>query len=126
MPEAGHRNRGIFRLLRQLIQDAIAWSEAEVEFTRADAKAFLRSYIVAFGFIFVGFAMLIAAVFTLAQTIIGALASYVHGNTIAGLIVSVGLFALTILLLAAARHFLTRKASSQGMIFRRLTGGGKE
>lgn len=126
MPEAGHRKSAIFRLLRQLVQDAIVWSEAEVAFTRADAKAFLRSYAVALGFIFGGFAVLIAAVFTLAQTIIGALASYVHGNTAAGLIVSIGLFGLTILLLSAARHFLTRKASSQGMIFRRLTGADKE
>lgn len=126
MPEPGHRKSAILRLLRQLVHDAIVWSEAEVAFTRADAKAILRSYIVAFGFIFGGFSVLIAAVFTLAQTIIGALASYVHGNTIAGLIVSVGLFGLTLLLLAAARHFLTRKTSSKGVIFRRLTGVGKE
>jgi uncharacterized membrane protein len=126
MPEAGRRKSAIFRLLRQLVQDAIVWSEAEVAFTRADAKVFLRNYSVALGFIFSGLAVLIAAVFTLAQTIIGALASYVHGDTIAGLIVSVVLFGLTILLLAAARHFLTRKAPSQGMIFRRLTGADKE
>jgi len=126
MPEPGHQKSTILNFLRQLAQDAIVWSEAEMAFTRADAKAFLRSYVVALGFIFGGFAVLIAAVFTLAQTIVGALASYVHGNTMAGLIVSFGLFGLTLLLLAAARHFLTRKGSSKGMIFRRLTGAGTE
>jgi hypothetical protein len=126
MPESGHRKPAILRLLQQLVHDAIMWSEAEMAFTRADAKAFLRSYAIALGFIFSGFAVLIAAIFTLAQTIIGALANYVHGNTIAGLIVSLGLFALTLLLLAAARYFLTRRASSKGMIFRRLTGTGTE
>jgi uncharacterized membrane protein YdjX (TVP38/TMEM64 family) len=126
MPEHGHRKLAIFRLLQQLIQDAVAWSEAELAFTRADAKAFVRSYVFALALIFAGFAMLIAAIFTLAQTIVGALAIYVHGHTIAGLIVSFGLFGLTLLLLAAARYFVTRKASSKGMIFRRLTGVGTD
>ena len=122
MPDTGQPRLALFRLLQQLVQDAVAWSEAEMAYTRADAKAFLRSYVFALGFMFAGFSVLIAAIFTLAQTIIGALASYVYGHTIAGLIVSFGLFVLTLLLLAAARYFLTRKASSKGMIFRRLAG----
>ena len=123
MPETGHPKLVLFRLLQQLVHDIVAWSEAEMAYTRADAKAFLRSYVFAFGSIFAGFSVLIAAVFTLAETIVGALAAYVHGHTIAGLIVSLSLFVVTFLFLVAARYFLTRKASSKGMIFRRLTGG---
>ena len=123
MSSDSHPKFALFGLLQQLAQDALAWSEAEVAHTRADAKAHLRGYALALGFMFAGFSVLIAAVFTLAETIIGALASYVHGNTIAGLIVSLGLFVITLTLLVTARYFLTRKTTSKGMIFRRLTGG---
>jgi len=122
MPNTHRPKFALLDVLQQLVQNAVAWSEAEMAHTRADAKALLRSYVLACALMLTGFSVLIAAVFTLAETIIGALAAYVHGHTIAGLIVSVGLFALTLLLLLAARYFLTRKASSKGIIFRRLTG----
>lgn len=110
------------RLVKQLIQDALQWSQTEIELTRADAKAMMRNYIIALALFFISFAILIAALFTLAQTVIGAIAAYVHGHLIAGLIVSIALILMTILLLALARYFLTRKSRSKGLIFRRLTG----
>ena len=109
-------------LLKQLLQDALEWSQAEIELTRADAKAMMRNYIIALALLVVSFAILIAAVFTLAQTVIGALAAYVHGHLSAGLIVSAALFGLTLILIAIARYFLTRKSRSKGLIFRRITG----
>jgi hypothetical protein len=84
----------ILELVKQLLRDALEWSQVEIELTRVDAKAMMRNYIVALGLVFTSFAILIAAMFTLAQTVIGAIATYVHGHVIAGLIVSVALFAL--------------------------------
>jgi len=124
MPESNHPKSALFKLLEQLVEDAVAWSETEIANTRTDAKSFLRNYAIALGFIFAGLSVLIATVLTLAETIIDALASYVHGHAVAGLIVSCGLFALTIGLLAAAQYFLKRKPRSRGLIFRRLTGAG--
>lgn len=112
----------IIRLVRQLVQDALAWSQAEIELTRKDAMAMVRNYIIALALIFVGFAMLIAALLTLAQTVIGAIATYVQGHTLAGLIVSVALFGLAMLVLILARYFFTRKSHSMGLIFRRISG----
>ncbi len=112
-------------LLKQLLQDALEWSQAEIKLTRLDAKAMMRNYIMALALMAVSFAILIAAVFTLAQTLIGALAAYVHGHLFAGLIVSAALFGLTLILLAIARYFLTRKSRSKGLIFRRITGTEK-
>lgn len=112
----------VLRLAKQLLQDALEWSQAEIELTRADAKAMMRNYIIALALFFTGFAILIAAVFTLAQTVIGALATYLNGHFSAGVIVSLSLFALTMLILATARYFLMRKSRSKGLIFRRITG----
>ena len=117
-----HKRNSISGLLKQLLQDALEWSQAEIELTRADAKAMMRNYIIALALLVVSFAILIAAVFTLAQTVIGALAAYVHGHLSAGLIVSAALFGLTLILIAIARYFLTRKSRSKGLIFRRITG----
>lgn len=117
-----HKRNSISGLLKQLLQDALEWSQAEIELTRADAKAMMRNYIIALALLLVSFAILIAAVFTLAQTVIGALAAYVHGHLSAGLIVSAALFGLTLILIAIARYFLTRKSRSKGLIFRRITG----
>ena len=117
-----HKRNSISGLLKQLLQDALEWSQAEIELTRADAKAMMRNYIMALALLVVSFAILIAAVFTLAQTVIGALAAYVHGHLSAGLIVSAALFGLTLILIAIARYFLTRKSRSKGLIFRRITG----
>jgi Putative Actinobacterial Holin-X, holin superfamily III len=113
---------GILGLLKQLLQDALEWSQTEIELTRTDAKAVMNNYITALALFFAAFAILIAALFTLAQTVIGAIATYVHGHIIAGFIVSAVLFGLTLLLLAIARYFLTRKSGSKGLIFRRITG----
>lgn len=112
----------ILGLVKQLFQDALHWSQAEIELTRADAKAVMRNYIIALALFFTGFAILVAALFTLAQTVIGAIADYVHGHILAGLIVSAALFGLTLLVLATARYFLTRKSRSKGLIFRRIRG----
>ncbi len=112
----------ILRLVKQLLEDALEWSQAEIELTRADAKAVMRNYIIALALFFTSFAILVAAVFTLAQTVIGAIADYVHGHIMAGLIVGIALIGLTMLLLATARYFLTRKSRSKGLIFRRITG----
>lgn len=122
LPIAMPEKIAIRQLLRQLLADAFAWSQTEMELTRQDARAAMRRYVVALGFLFVAFAILIAAVFTLAQTVIGALASYVYGHIFAGLIVSFTLIVIAILLLAAARYFLTSRPKSKGLIFRRFKG----
>lgn len=115
------KKQAILHLVKQLLQDALQWSQAEIELTRSDARALMKNYIIALALLFVGFAILIAALFTLAQTIIGAIATYVHGYLFAGFIVSAILFGLTLITLATARYFLTRKSRSKGLIFRRIT-----
>ena len=116
------KKNAILGLLNQLLQDAIQWSQAEIELTRSDAKAMMRNYTIALGLFLLSFAILIAAMFTLAQTVIGAIADYVHGHVIAGLIVGISLTFLAVLLIATARYFLTRKSQSKGLVFRRLKG----
>ncbi len=116
----------LFDLLNRLLHDALQWSQAEIELTRSDAKAMMRNYIIALVLIFISFAILIAAFLTLAETIIGAIAAYVNGHIFAGLIVCAALFGLTIILLATARYFFTRKSHSKGLIFKRLTGEKKK
>ncbi len=116
------KRQPILGLVKQLLQDALQWSQTEIELTRLDAKEMMRNYIIALALFFTSFAILIAAVFTLAQTVIGAIATYVHGHVMAGLIVGIVLILLTILLLATARFFLTRKSRSKGLIFRRIKG----
>jgi uncharacterized BrkB/YihY/UPF0761 family membrane protein len=126
MPEHRRRPFSILELARQLIADAVHWSNDEMALTRVDAKSLLRRYVVGLGFIFVSFAILIAAVFTLAQTVIGALAEYLHGHVIAGLVVSFLLFVLTMGLMMAARHFFLHKPRPKGLVFRRIMGGASE
>jgi uncharacterized membrane protein YdjX (TVP38/TMEM64 family) len=116
------KRQPILGLVKQLLQDAFQWSQTEIELTRADAKAVMQNYIIALALFFTSFAILIAAVFTLAQTVIGAISAYVHGHIVAGLIVSATLIGFTMLLLATARYFLTRKSRSKGLIFRQLKG----
>ena len=116
------KNLAIVQLVKQLLQDALEWSQAEIELTRRDAKAMMRNYFIALALLFISFAILIAAIFTLAQTVIGALAIYLHGHIFAGIIVSFSLFGLAVLLLVTARYFLGRKSPSKGLIFRRLMG----
>jgi Putative Actinobacterial Holin-X, holin superfamily III len=116
----------ILELIKQLITDAVDWSNDEMALTRVDAKLLLRRYLIGLGLILTSFAILIAAVFTLAQTVIGALAEYLHGHIIAGLIVSLILFVITIILTAAARYFFTAKARPKGLVFRRIMGARPE
>jgi hypothetical protein len=54
--------------------------------------------------------------------VIGVLAEYLHGHVIAGLIVSVVLFAVTVILMAVARYFFISKARPRGLVFRRIMG----
>lgn len=122
MPEHTRRQFSILELMRQLISDAVDWSNDEMALTRVDAKSLLRRYIVGLGIVFVSFAILIAAVFTLAQTVIGALAEYLHGHIISGLIVSLVLFILAFALMIAARYFFTHNARPKGLVFRRIMG----
>ena len=126
VPLALTRDFAILALIKQLINDAVDWSNDELALTRSDAKALLRRYLIALGLLFVSFAILIAAIFTLAQTLIGALAEYLHGHLIAGTIVSLALFILTFALMAAARYLFARKARAKGLVFRRIMGRATE
>ena len=112
----------ILDFAKRLIEEAVAWSNDELELTKQDAKAMVRRYIIALGLVFAGFAVLTAAIFTLAQTLIGALALYLYGHVIAGLVVSLAMFALTGGLLMLARYMVTRKTNPKGMVFLRLQG----
>jgi hypothetical protein len=116
----------ILELIKQLITDAVDWSNDEMALTRVDAKLLLRRYLIGLGLILTSFAILIAGVFTLAQTVIGALAEYLHGHIIAGLIVSLVLFVITIIMTAAARYFFTTKVRPKGLVFRRIMGARPE
>lgn len=116
------KRNSMLEFVKQLLENAVQWSQAEIELTRLDAKAMVRNYIIALALIFVSFAILIVALLTLAQTLIGAIAAYVHGHIFAGLIVSAVLFGLTMLMLVMARYFIMRKTASRGLIFRRITG----
>jgi|GEM_PF-3109298 len=116
----------VLELAKQLITDAIDWSNDEMALVKLDAKALLRRYLVGLGLILTSFAILIAAVFTLAQTVIGALATYLNGHIIAGLIVSIVLFGITLAMLILARYVLTHKVKARGLIFRRIVSGKTE
>ena len=126
MPEHQRRPFSVLELVRQLIADAVDWSNDEMALTRVDAKSLFRRYLIGLGLVLISFVILIAAVFTLAQTVIGALAEYLHGHIVAGLIVSFILFAITIALMAIARAFFTKKARPKGLVFRRIMGGTAE
>ena len=126
MPEQQRRHFSILELVKQLIADAVDWSNDEMALTRVDAKSLLRRYLTGLFLILISFAILIAAVFTLAQTMIGALAEYLHGRIVAGLIVSFILFAMTMALMAMARSFFTKKAHPKGLVFRRIMGSTAE
>jgi len=107
---------------KRLIDEAVAWSNDELELTKQDAKALVRRYVIALGLVFAAFAVLTAAIFTLAQTLIGALAVYLYGHVVAGLVVSLIMFGLTIGLLLIARYTATRKTTPKGVVFLRLQG----
>lgn len=112
----------VFDFTKRLIDEAVAWSNDELELTKQDAKAMLRRYLIALGLVFAGFAILTAGIFTLAQTLIGALALYLYGHVVAGLVVSLVMFAMTAGLLLLARYMVTRKTNPKGIVFLRLQG----
>ena len=126
MPKSRLRSPVILELVKQLLAGALGWSSAELELAKLDARSLLRRYIFAIGLLFASFAILTAAVFTLAETLIGALADYVHGHLIAGLIVSMGLLAIVAVMIAVAYASITKSPTPQGVVFRRLLGRDTE
>jgi Putative Actinobacterial Holin-X, holin superfamily III len=122
MPYNQRQPLSILELVKKLITDAVDWSNDEMALTRVDAKSLMRRYILGFTLMMISFAILVAAIFTLAQTVIGALSEYLHGHIVAGLIVSFMLFAITVILLAVARQFFVNKARAKGLVFRRILG----
>jgi hypothetical protein len=122
MPYNKRQPFSILELVKLLITDAIDWSNEEMALTRVDAKSLMRRYLFGISLMVTSFAILIAAIFTLAQTVIGALSEYLHGHIVAGLIVSLILFAITIILLAIARSFFVNRAHPKGLVFRRILG----
>jgi Putative Actinobacterial Holin-X, holin superfamily III len=126
MPKDRRRPFSILELVKQLIADAVDWSNDEMALTRLDAKTMVRRYLFGLGLILTSFAVLIAAVFTLAQTVIGVLAEYLHGHVVAGLTVSLILFIFAFMLIASARHFFKNQAQPRGLVFRRIMGETSE
>lgn len=126
MPKNRRSRLSILVLFKQLAVDAVNWSQEELALTRSDAKSLFKRYLIALCFIFFGFALLIAAIFTLAQTLIGALAVYLHGHLIAGLIASLTMFVLTFAMLAAARYLFMHKARARGIVFQRFMSDATE
>ena len=112
----------ILDFFRRLIDEAVAWSNEELELTKQDAKALVHRYMMALGLMIGGFSVLTAGIFTLAQTLIGALALYLYGHVIAGLVVSLAMFVVTAGLFLLARHLITQKTTPKGMVFLRLQG----
>lgn len=115
----------VLALVKQLLAGVLDWSGDELRLAKLDARVLLRRYLFAIGLLIASLALLTAAIFTLAQTLIGALAEYVHGNFVAGLIVSLALFGITALMVAVAYSSIMKKLTPQGMVFRRLLGRGK-
>lgn len=74
MPEKSSCRSPLLVFLKQLMGDVAAWSNDELALTRLDAMSVLRPYMIALGLIFVSFAILIAAVFTMSETTVGSLA----------------------------------------------------
>ncbi len=122
MPKSRLRSPVVLELVKQLLAGVLGWSSDELRLTKIDARALLHRYLFAIGLLFTSFAIMIAAIFTLAETLIGALAEYVHGNLIAGLIVSLGLFCIVAVMIAVAYSFITKKPAPQGVVFRHLLG----
>jgi hypothetical protein len=125
MPKTRKNHISFLELAKQLLFGALGWSNDEMLLTKLDARALLRRLAFGLGLLLASFAFLIAAVFTLAETLIGALADYLHGNLLAGLIVSAGLFCITALIAYFAYAWITRKPVSKGVIFRKLLGDPK-
>ncbi len=122
-------NKSSFSILdfaKRLIDEAVAWSNDELELTKQDAKAMVHRYVIALGLVLAAFAVLTAAIFTLAQTLIGALARYLYGHVVAGLVVSLVMFGLTLGLLLIAKSTATRKAMPKGLVFLKLQGRGSK
>lgn len=118
-------NPAVLELAKQILLGLLGWSRDEVRLTKLDARALLHRYLFGLGLLFASFAILTAAIFTMVQTLIGALADYVHGNLVAGLIVSLGLFGITALMIAVAHSSITKKPVAQGVVFRHLLGRDK-
>ena len=126
MPKHHRTPFSILDLVKQLITDAVHWSNDEIALTRLDASRMMRRYVFGLALILTSFAILIAAVFTLAQTLIGPLAAYLNGHVAAGLIVSLVLFGMALVLVLLARYVITYKVKAKGMIFRRIISGRTE
>lgn len=122
MPKSRLGNSGFLELVKQLLMGVLGWSSDELRLTKLDASALLHRFLFGGVLFFTSFAILTAAVFTLAETLVGALAEYVHDNLTAGLIVSAALFGLTAILIAVAYASITKKPVARGMVFRRLLG----
>ncbi|MEO6607518.1 MAG: phage holin family protein [Aestuariivirga sp.] len=125
MPERRAKNTPIFELVKKLLMGALGWSSDELSLTKLDAKALLNRVLLGAGLLFFAFAMLTAAIFTLAETLIGALTDYLHGNFAAGLVVTVGLLLITALLMAFAYSSIKATPAPRGVIFKRLLGSKK-
>ncbi len=126
LPTPVPRSRGakssILEVVKLLFLEALGWSNEELRLTKLDAKTLLHRYLLGLGLLFAGLAVLTATIFTLAETLIGALADYVHGNLIAGLIVSALLLGLTMLLLGLAYAHVTNSSNPRGVVFRKMLG----
>jgi uncharacterized BrkB/YihY/UPF0761 family membrane protein len=110
----------IIALLRHLIDEAVAWSHAELGLAREDARRLLRRYLVGLGMLLSGFAIFIAGLITLAQALIGVLADYLQGHVMAGLAVGLATLAVALACLVIARLFFRIPARPQSAVFQRL------
>jgi hypothetical protein len=122
MPKSTSEGFSILELVKTLLVGALGWSSDELALTRLDAKAMLNRILLGVVLFFASFAVLTAAIFTLAETLIGALADYLHGNLIAGVLVSAGLFCVTGILMAIGYFSIKAKPKARGMVFRKLLG----
>jgi hypothetical protein len=122
MPKSASPDISLFELVKTLLMGALGWSNNELAMAKLDAKALLNRVLWGAALLFAAFAMLTAAIFTLAETLIGALADYLHGNLPAGLVVSASLFCLTGLLMAVGYFSLKTRPKPQGIVFRKLLG----
>lgn len=122
MPEARSNHTSVFELVKRLLLGALGWSTDELNLAKLDAKALLNRVLVGVGLLFFAFAILTAAIFTLAETLIGALADYLHGNFMAGLVVTAGLLLIVAVLMAIAYSSIKARPKPKGAVFKRLLG----
>ena len=113
-------------LFKELANDGKRWLDAELALAKAEAGLRLRDYALGLGIALVSLVILITATVILAQACVVALAPYVTGPAVAGVVVAILLLGIVVILALVAKYLLVSKTPPTGLVFRWLMGNAPE